>query len=187
MGGQLSQMTTASESPAAPPPSGNDLFVTDTNALVIHEKDEANWRTHRIMVAGKIVKYIFKPDVAKKMPFDHAMKFLQDGWRVEDSEGNLYVPPPAPGSRLDPIRLAPGQVVANLDELLADSLKIRVAGLPGGEKLARASKEAMIDFLNAHYSKQEVGFDDDHGNRSGHRNPGVSLNSGELNHMFDED
>ncbi len=143
MSGQLETLTQA--------PPHETLFVTDLNARLIDDEVEArNWRVHRVQVNGKVHKHTFKPDEALEMPFDQAMKYMQTGWVVKDAGGSEYAPPPAAGDRKGTITLAPGQVVANLDELTIDALKIRVATMPKGETLARAKKAELIDFINHH-------------------------------------
>lgn len=144
MSGQLESLTQA-------PLLHESLFVTDLNARMIDDEVEArNWRVHRVEVDGKIHKHTFKPDEALEMPFDQAMKYMQTGWVVKDAAGSEYAPPPAAGDRQDAITLSAGQVVANLDELTIDALKIRVATLPKGESMARAKKAELIEFINEH-------------------------------------
>ena len=123
------------------------LYVMDTTATVVHPE-----RIHEIVIDGKVISYTFKAQERTKMPFAHAMKFLKHDWmEVTDENGRPYKA--APGVELDAagmptITLPPDQVIANLNELTKEALRIRVHAEPGGEKFTkRVSIDKLIAFL----------------------------------------
>lgn len=86
------------------------------------------------------------------MPAAHAAKFLLDpSFLVVDEEGaerhTLPQEKPAQQGGATPA-LAPGQVIASLDELETKALFARAVRLPGGEKFnAKTKKTVLVDFL----------------------------------------
>ena len=119
------------------------LKVLDTSAT--HEQPV---RVHEIIFDGKIEKVTFKHGEATELPMEKALKFHKEGFIITDFDGNPYKEPVKLDTALVS-RLQPGQIVALYEELSMDALKTRVAVLPGGEKLAKAKREDLIEFLKA--------------------------------------
>jgi hypothetical protein len=136
------------------------LYVTDLNCQPKNNVPNApdhSQRVHLQMIDGRLMQFVFKYGEPLGMPFEHAMKFLRhsDGFlvqeRLDDGHLRTYEPPPPD---LDPhnpqgnrITLGDSQVIAELDELTHEALKVRAAMEAGGEKTKAFSKERLIAFL----------------------------------------
>jgi len=124
--------------------SAKFLRVTDSSCTA--EQPE---RTHDVFVRGELKRTIFKFGEELILPFEHGIKFMLDGFKVEETDGrtlNL----PAVAKESIKAELAPDQVIANLSELNIASLKLRAGQKPGGEVFLDAEDDArgdIIDFL----------------------------------------
>lgn len=123
-------------------PTEEILYVWDQNCT-----RSSGVREHDIMVDDELFTYDFRFGQPVPMPRSHAMKFaVHDAWLVRDQHGNEVLVTPPGDPALAPV-LEPDQCVAYFEELTLDSLKARAAPLHGGEKLSRANKQEIIDFL----------------------------------------
>lgn len=121
------------------------LRVIDTSCT-----DEAKTRTHDIIVNGQAVSVTFTHGVDTILPHEQALKFMKDGFRVEElQDGYELRLPPVPMDNIA-ASLKPGECVATFEELTVSALKVRAAQKEGGEIYLNAddaSKPDLIAFL----------------------------------------
>jgi hypothetical protein len=134
--------------------AADTLYVSD---LCCQPNKPHDVRVHEQIINKRLVTFTFKYGERLPLPFEHAMKFLKhkDGFLVEqaldDGAYRKYEPPPPDidphNPQGDRITLTDTQVIAELDELTHDALKVRAAMEVGGEKTKAFSKEKLISFL----------------------------------------
>lgn len=117
------------------------LKVFDTSAT-----SDAPVREHDIMFNGVIEKVKFNYGQPTVLPVEKALKFNKDGFIIKGMDDSHYEKP-VQVDNVTQSRLAPGEVVAKLEELTTEALRIRVALKPNGEALAKAKKEELVEFL----------------------------------------
>jgi hypothetical protein len=142
--------------PAVAPAPPTDLMVTDTTATPNYPK-----RIHTIVVAGTEISYTFEAGKPTQMPLAHAMKFVKNEAFivVDPATGRRYEPFADPSQRQVQIAsLAPGQVIASLDELTSKALLFRCQSLNGGERYgANSDRREMIAFIVAATNPMQAG------------------------------
>lgn len=117
------------------------LKVFDTSAT-----SEFPVREHDIVFNGVIEKVRFQYGQPTVLPMEKALKFNKDGFIIKGMDDSPYEKP-VQADNVTQSRLAPGEVVAKLEELTTEALRIRVALKPNGEALAKAKKEELVEFL----------------------------------------
>lgn len=117
------------------------LKVFDTSAT-----SEVPVREHDIVFNGLIEKIKFNYGQPTVLPVEKALKFNKDGFIIKGMDDSPYEKP-VQVDNVTQSRLAPGEVVAKLEELTTEALRIRVALKPNGEALSKAKKEELIEFL----------------------------------------
>lgn len=129
-----------------------NLLVNDQSATGSHPV-----RIHELMIDGIIRSYKFEYGKKTELPYEIGIKFMKDGFDVYEPGSDVPMRAPAVTDTTSNIRLAPDEVVARLDELTDDSLVLRVALKPGGEKLAvgEFDREKTIAFLKGAMEKQQ--------------------------------
>ncbi len=118
-----------------------NLKVFDTSAT-----SDVPVREHDIMFNGVIEKVKFNYGQPTVLPVEKALKFNKDGFIIKGMDDSPYEKP-VQVDNVTQSRLAPGEVVAKLEELTTEALRIRVALKPNGEALAKAKKEELVEFL----------------------------------------
>lgn len=124
--------------------SAKFLRVTDSSCTA-----ESPERTHDVFVRGTLTRTIFTLGKEVILPFEHAIKFMIDGFTVEEVDGRTLN---LPAVTKESIRseLAADQVIAYLSELTLASLKLRAGQKQGGEIFLDADDSArgdLIDFI----------------------------------------
>lgn len=124
--------------------SAKFLRVTDSSCTA-----ESPERTHDVFVRGTLTRTIFTLGKEVILPFEHAIKFMIDGFKVEEVDGRTLN---LPAVTKESIRseLAADQVIAYLSELTLASLKLRAGQKQGGEIFLDADDSArgdLIDFI----------------------------------------
>lgn len=124
--------------------SAKVLKVTDLSCTA-----ESPVRTHDCFVRGVLTPTVFKYGEETILAFEHGIKFMLDGFKVEEADGRTLN---LPAVTKESVRseLAADQVIANLSELNLASLKLRAGQKPGGEVFLDASDDArgdLIDFI----------------------------------------
>lgn len=117
------------------------LKVFDTSAT-----SEFPVREHDIVFNGVIEKVKFNYGQPTVMPVEKALKFNKDGFIIKGMDDTPYEKP-VQVDNVTQSRLAPGEVVAKLEELTTEALRLRAAVMPNGETVAKAKKEELIEFL----------------------------------------
>lgn len=117
------------------------LKVFDTSAT-----SDAPVREHDIMFNGVIEKVKFNYGQPTVLPVEKALKFNKDGFIIKGMDDSPYEKP-VQVDNVTQSRLAPGEVVAKLEELTTEALRLRAAVMPNGETVAKAKKEELIEFL----------------------------------------
>ena len=120
------------------------LKVTDSSCT-----PECPVREHAVEVRGVLTNTLFKYGVDTILAFEHGIKFMLDGFKVEEMDGRTLN---LPAITKESVRheLAADQVIANLSELTLASLKLRAGQKPGGEVFLDADDAArgdLIDFI----------------------------------------
>lgn len=118
-----------------------NLKVLDTSAI-----GECPERHHEIMVDGVVQRYTFKQGQYLVMPMVQAMKFSKAGFIVKDIDDNDVLSPAAHNPLIER-HMSDGEVIAKYEELMDESLRIRVALKLSGEKYINSDRDVMIDFL----------------------------------------
>lgn len=103
------------------------LDVIDTSA-----SSEYPIRKHDMMVDGEIHTVEFHYGKATTLPYALGARFLQDGFKVSDHDGNP-VTAPAAGNDVINNLLGEDEVVANYSELSIEALQVRALSRVGGE------------------------------------------------------
>lgn len=122
-------------------------FVIDTHAT-------QGARTHEMVTASnRIVQYKF-PDfvTAIPVPHSHAMRFSAiEGFEVYDKDQNQITTKTVTGTTgTAALTLRADEVIANLDELTAEALRLRVLKIPGNTPKtvpARTRREELVAIL----------------------------------------
>lgn len=115
--------------------------VIDSSATVDNQT-----RIHDVLVNGVLQRTTFHYGSPTELPPEVALKFLKDGFIVLDETGKPYQTPAVADAVMES-RLKPGEVIARLEELELDALRLRAAVMPHGETVKDAKKEAVIAFL----------------------------------------
>lgn len=120
------------------------LRVTDSSCTA-----ETPVREHDVFVRGVLTRTVFKLGEELLLPFEHGIKFMLDGFKVEEADGRTLDLPAVTKEHIR-AELAPDQVIANLSELTLASLKLRAGQKKGGEIFLDAGDDVrndIIDFL----------------------------------------
>lgn len=117
------------------------LRVTDKSCTV-----EFSERTHTINVRGQEIPVTFKFGEAKVLPFEQGVKFMVDGFIVEDFDGTV-LGLPAVAREGAASYLGKDEVIAKLSELTISALKVRAAQKNGGEMFLEADEAAKADII----------------------------------------
>lgn len=145
--------------PVAPAAKEKEIFVIDLTATPDRRNPDGTLaapghRQHEMIVRGQTRVITFEHGKPTKLPWTLAMQFLQhhDSFRMTDQDGNEvdWRPPETKAPDAAQMRLEDDQVVARLDELSTDALRIRCAIVPGGDEIVSsnsATRDSMIDFL----------------------------------------
>lgn len=134
--------------------SAKFLRVTDSSCTA-----ESPERVHDVFIRGVLIRTVFKFGEELVLPFEHGIKFMLDGFKVEETDGTA-VNLPAVASEIAKATLAVDQVVANLSELTVASLKIRAGQKPGGEVFLDAEDDARGDLIDFIIGKPPAGVAD---------------------------
>ena len=133
--------------------------VRDSNARELDADGNLKPRIHE---AGKGRVYALYFDRDTFMPEEHARKFLKDvSWEVTDAEGDIVAPLARQSlSRRMPDALAPGVVIASLEELTQEALLTRAAQRPRTPKFtAETKRDLIISFLYDEFERDAMGED----------------------------
>lgn len=135
--------------------SAKILRVTDSSCTA-----ETPVREHDVFVRGVLTRTVFKFGEETLLAFEHGIKFMIDGFKVEESDGRTLN---LPAVTKESIRaeLAADQVIANLSELTLASLKLRAGQKPGGEVYLDAGDDARADLIAFIMGKPPVGVADE--------------------------
>lgn len=117
------------------------LRVTDTSCT-----EEAGQRTHHIKVKGEDIPITFEYGKETILPFEQGVKFMIDGFVVEEVDGSEIDLPVVPSDSIK-ASLASDQCVAKYSELRTTALKLRAGQKPGGEIYLDAEEEARSDII----------------------------------------
>ena len=116
----------------------------------------AGKRKHELVIKGKIHEFVFEYGVPLALPFETAAKFLRHEGFIRTDEDGTPLRWRNPPMQLED--MGPGQgrqwerdeVIARLDELTLEALRLRCAHLPGGEEVcAHHERDKMIQFILA--------------------------------------
>jgi len=120
------------------------LFVEDLTCSAKHPV-----RSHEIpQPNGTVTIHELKYGEKTEMPYADAVQFLKDeAYRVTDAEDERIQPTPPRPATTEKIVLANDQCIARYSELTKDALAVRVAQVPGGHELEKATKPDMVKFL----------------------------------------
>ncbi len=123
----------------------NQLLVRDSSATA-----EAPKREHDVMVNGAIQRVTFEYGKPTPLPYEVAIKFMQDGFTVSNDAGE-EMHRPAKTDETVRIRINSDEIVANYSELTVNALIMRAALLPGGEKFVagKDKRDDIVAFLKA--------------------------------------
>lgn len=134
--------------------SAKILRVTDSSCTA-----ETPVREHDVFVRGVLTRTVFKFGEETLLAFEHGIKFMIDGFKVEESDGRTLN---LPAVTKESVRaeLAADQVIANLSELTLASLKLRAGQKPGGEVYLDAGDDARADLVAFIMGKPPVGVAD---------------------------
>lgn len=138
----------------APAPVEEALYT------VVDELAKVKPRTHEVWVTRRRgdgrrervpVGFTMHPGEPLKIPKEAAIQFAKiPEFTVRTPSGAKIKPPSEKAGSDGKVKLLPGQVVANVDELTDDALLKRARLLPGGERLPRTPKRAdLVDFVMA--------------------------------------
>lgn len=117
------------------------LRVTDSSCTA-----ECPERTHTIKVRGELIDIKFKLGEEKLLPFEQGVKFMVDGFKVEEADGSSLV---LPAVAKDNVKASLGadEAVANLEELTLSSLILRASQKAGGEIYLNATDSDRDDII----------------------------------------
>jgi len=121
------------------------LRVIDTSVT-----EESVVRIHEIFVNGNLETVEFKYGEEKILPFEVGIKFMKDGFIVEEVDGSKLELPVIATDNVQ-AQLKKGECIARFSELTFEALKLRVAQKKDGEIFLEADEDerpALIDFLN---------------------------------------
>lgn len=130
--------------------SAKFLRVTDSSCT-----SETPNRTHDVFVRGTLISTVFEFGKEVILPFEHGIKFMIDGFKVEEADGSTLN---LPAVTKESVRaeLAADQVIANLSELTLASLKLRAGQKPGGEIYLDSGDDARADLISFIMGKAPV-------------------------------
>ena len=120
------------------------LRVTDSSCT-----EEHSMRTHSIKVRGEIIDVTFIYGEPKIPPFEQGIKFMLDGFKVEEVGGGELILPAITKEGVK-ASIKSDEAVANLSELTLSSLILRASQKPGGEiylDAGEASRDDIIAFI----------------------------------------
>ena len=120
------------------------LHVIDSSCT-----EEAQERTHEIVVKGETIPITFKYGEKTVLPFEQGVKFMKDGFTVEQVSGET-LDLPAVASDNVVAQIGHDETVAKYSELTTAALKLRAAQKAGGEIYLEAEEEDrpnIIEFL----------------------------------------
>lgn len=136
------------------------LFVMDRTAKPDRLSSDGQvripgFREHEMPVNGTVKVVRFEYAKPTKLPWAVAIKFLKHGepFVLTDEEGNEKTWQATPRQPEDfqageKFRLQDNEVVARLDEITTDALRIRCAMLPGGDEAAETyPRDKLIEFM----------------------------------------
>lgn len=112
--------------------------------------NECPERTHTIVVHGSRVVVTFKLGTETILPFEQGIKFMIDGFTVEEVDGNVLDLPAVASESVLPL-LANDECVAKYSELSTSALKLRAAAKSGGEIYLGSSdddRNLIVSFLS---------------------------------------
>jgi hypothetical protein len=117
------------------------LRVTDSSCTA-----EYPVREHIIKVDGKLVAVVFRHGEDTILPYEQALKFNTDGFKLHEIDGTALA---LPAVAKDNVRdsLGFGEVVAKLEELTLSSLILRAAQKAGGEMYLAAQEGDRADLI----------------------------------------
>lgn len=117
------------------------LRVTDSSCT-----SDAPVRQHTINVRGEEILVTFELGKETILPFEQGVKFMVDGFKVEEVDGfELHLPTVAKDSVT--AQLAKDECVAKFSELTLTALTLRAAQKPGGEIYLNATEEEKADVV----------------------------------------
>lgn len=118
--------------------------VIDSSVTNDHPK-----RVHEVMVNGVLQRVEFNLGAETLLPYEVAVKFTQDGFRVFEKDSTVEIKAPPKTDETVRIRIKDDEVVAKYDELTLSALQLRAASRPGGEKFMAvdAKKAEIVAFL----------------------------------------
>lgn len=117
------------------------LLVKDSSVT-----EEHNHRTHEIVVKNEIIPITFRYGEDTILPFEHGIKFMKDGFTVEEVDGSTLELPVVPAENVS-ATLEKDQCVARFSELKTDALKLRAAQKNGGEIYLDATEQDRKEIL----------------------------------------
>lgn len=121
--------------------SEKSLRVTDSSCTEAYPQ-----REHTIMFRGELLTVVFKYGVDTILPYEQALKFNVDGFKLHELDGSELAMPAVAKDNVK-ASLSSGEAVANLEELTLSSLKLRAAQKPGGEIYLEAGEDARADLI----------------------------------------
>lgn len=151
--------TEAQEAPAENPEVEADQVETGAEAtaegndsdgfLVIDSSvnEDNPVREHEIIVKGQIIPVVFRLGEPKILPFEHAMKFMKDGFTVKEVNGSDINLPAVPTDSVS-AQLAPDETVAKYSELTFSALKLRAAQKSDGDIYLEAKEEDRLEIIS---------------------------------------
>lgn len=117
------------------------LRVIDSSCTAVSPE-----RIHTIRVNGEKLAVAFRYGEETILPFEQGVKFMIDGFRVEEVDGSsLSLPAVAPEHIA--VQLDKDQCVAKFSELTLPALKLRAAAKPGGEIFLEAEETDKSDVI----------------------------------------
>lgn len=117
------------------------LRVKDTSCTA-----ECPERVHDVFVRGVLTRTVFNYGEDTILEFEHGIKFMLDGFKVEEADGSTLNLPAVTKESIKS-ELAADQVIANLSELNLASLKLRAGQKAGGEVFLDADDTVRADLI----------------------------------------
>ena len=117
------------------------LRVTDSSCT-----PEYTERVHTVKVRGEFIDVKFQYGVETILPFEQGIKFMKDGFKVEEVDGTVLMLPAVAKEEIV-AALPKDEAVANLAELKLSALILRAGQKPGGELYFGAGEESRADII----------------------------------------
>lgn len=120
------------------------LLVTDSSATEL-----CPVRTHEIILNGELISVKFKYGEGTVLPFEQGIKFMKDGFKVEEVDGQT-LNMPAIATEWVASQIDKDECIAKYSELTLASLKLRAAQKKDGEVFLKATekqREEITKFL----------------------------------------